>query len=103
MNRLFTCPQNLVHSILYKIIPVPEAVPLYYRYPANSHWTITMHNSSSGQLNKLYDPHFRTELWKEPCINNTKYFFLYVMASYFCSSNYNRLVLVMSLLSSENL
>ena len=69
MNRLFTCPKNLVYSILYKIIPVPETVPLYYRDPASSHWTIIMHKSSSHQLNKLYDPHFRKELWKDPCIN----------------------------------
>jgi len=84
-------------------MPVPETVLLYNHDPANSHWTIIMHNSSSGQLDKLYDPHFRKELGKDPCIKNKKYFSLYLMASYFRSSNYDRLILVMSLLYSEDL
>lgn len=75
MNRLCTCPQNLVHSMLYKIMPVPETVLLYNHDPANSHWTIIMHNSSSGQLDKLYDPHLRRNLGKTHALITKKHFF----------------------------
>jgi hypothetical protein len=89
--------------MLYEIMPVPETVLLYNNDPANSPWTTIMHNSSSGQLDKLYDPHLRRNLGKTHALIKKTIFFLYFMASYFCSSNYDRLILVMSLHSSENL
>ena len=42
---------------------------------------------------RLQERHFVRRRRQEPCVNNT-YVFPYLMVSYFCSSNYNRLLSV---------